>query len=256
MTTNGTLPQIDAWQAAAMRVTAFPNEVVPPDRLSAWWDDAVGFPPEALVSRPKAGQHQAQGEFEGRRLTLHLQPGRIDWRLNALVNKAVEEEPDLVLLGPFPEAVMSLSKIVAPWLSQAPEIGRLAFGAVLAQPVETVRAGYVLIQKYLPSVRLDPDGSSDFLYQINRFRNTTTRVEQLRVNRLMKWSVQVAQQVIVTLGEGGVATRTVGEEPACRLDLDINTAPDFGVLPAEQLGAILEELMELGREIAQKGDLP
>jgi hypothetical protein len=43
---------------------------------------------------------------------------------------------------------------------------------------------------------------------------------------------------------------------ACRLELDINTAPDFGgVLPADRLEALLKEMVAFGREIAEKGDL-
>jgi hypothetical protein len=44
---------------------------------------------------------------------------------------------------------------------------------------------------------------------------------------------------------------------ACRLELDINTVPDFqGELPRESFGQLLGELTELGQEIAQKGDIP
>lgn len=252
MTTNGSTPPIDAWQVASMRVTAFPSEVLPLERLS-WWDDVVGFPPETVVSRPKTGQYQAYGEFEGRRLVLQIQPGRIEWSVNPVV-KAPEEDSDL--LGPFPEVLTSLSKVAAPWLPQAPAMTRFAFGVVLVQPVDNARAGYVLIKKYLPGVVIDPEGSSDFFYQINRPRRSTTRIDGLRINRLTKWSVQLAQRVVMTLGADGVATRIMGEEAACRLELDINTAPGFDrVLPAEHLGALFQELIDLGREIAQKGDV-
>lgn len=255
MPVNGSPPPIDAWQVASMRITAFPSEVVLTDRLS-WWDDAVGLPPETVVSRPKAGQYQAQGEFEGRRLTLQIQPGRVEWRVSAVL-KETEEAPDLrPLLGPFTEVLTSLSKVVRPWLPQAPAMTRFAFGAVLVQPVENKRAGYILMTKYLPSVAIDPDGSSDFLYQINRPRSSATGVEGLRINRLARWSVQVAQQVVVTLG-ADIAARALNEETACRLDLDINTAPDFGrALPAGQMAALFQELIDLGREIAESGDLP
>lgn len=253
MTTNGTMLPIATWQVASMRITAFPGDVVPTDRLS-WWDDIVGFPPESVVSRPKVGQHKAEGEFEGRRLGLQIQPGRIEWSVNPLA-KAAEED---VLLGPFPDVLASLSKVVGSWLPAAPVLTRLAFGTVLVQPVESVRAGYVLIKTYLPSVVIDPDGSSDLFYQINRPRVSIGPIMGLRMNRLSKWSVQVAQLVTVTLGPDGVtATRALNQEAGCRLELDINTAPDPpSALATKDLGAILNELTDLGREIAQKGDIP
>lgn len=237
-----------------MRVTAFPSDVVATEQLS-WWNDFVGLPPEAVVSRPKIGQYQAHGDFEGRRLRLQLQAGRIDWSLSGVL-KTTEEEFDLALLGPFPEVFTSLSRVVTPWLAKAPPLARFAFGANLVQPVENVRAGYVLLQKYLPGLPIDPDGSSDFLYQINRPRPSVTRIEGLRMNRLTKWSAQVAHRMTVLFGPSGVEARTLGEEAACRLQLDINTAPDFGrPLPPGELGVLLQEMFDLGREIAQKGDV-
>ncbi len=254
MTTNGRTPSIEAWQVESARVTALPSDVVSIEGMS-WWEDAVGVPPEVVGSRPKIGQYQAHGEFEGRRLALQIQPGRIDWSLSGVI-KTTEEDPNLPLLGPFPEVASSLSKVVIPWLAKAPSLARFAFGAILLQPVERVRDGYVLIHKYLPGLPIDPDKCSDFLYQINRPRPSATGIAGLRMNRLMKWSVQVAQRMTVIVGSGGVEARTLGEEVACRLELDINTAPDFRQpIPPEQLGAILKELINLGYEIAEKGDV-
>ncbi len=253
MTTNGSTPPIDAWQVESMRVTAFPGDVVAADRLS-WWDDVVGFPPEAVVSRPKAAQYQAHGDFEGRRIALQIQPGRIEWSATPVI-KAEDELSNVPTLGPFPDVIASLLKVVVPWLPMSPVLKRLAFGAVLLQPVENGLAGYVLIQKYLQTMRPDLDGASEFFYQINRPRPSATQIRGLRINRLMRWSVQVAQRMTLTLGAGGPEARTLGEEAACRLEFDINTTPDFGVLPADHLGAVLQEMTELGREIAQKGDV-
>jgi len=252
MTTNGRTPPIEAWQVESARVTALPSEVVSIDQLT-WWNDVVQVPPEAVVSRPKIGQYQAHGDFEGRRLALQVQPGRIDWSLSA-VAKTSEEEFSLALLGPLPEVVSSLLKVVIPWLPKAPALARFAFGATLLQPVEKVRDGYVRLQGYLPRVPIDPDKSSDFLYQINKPQPSAAGIEGLRMNRLMKWSVQVAQRMTVVVGPAGVETRTMGEEAACRLELDINTAPGFAhPLPAEHLEAFLKEMIGLGFDIAKDG---
>jgi hypothetical protein len=255
MTTNGSLPPVDVWQAQTMRVTVFPTEVVSLEP-SSWWDKVVGVPPEAVGSRPKVGQFQARGDFEGRQLVLQIQPGRVEWILGPLA-KAVDEESTLPSLGSFSEVLQSLSKVVVSWLPQAPALQRFAFGAILTQPVDNVLAGYALLQKYLASsVRLDPESSSDFFYQINRPRPSRTTIAGLRLNRLTKWSVQVVRRMTMTIGTEGGATRALGQDAACRLELDMNTAPDFtGALPADQLGSLLQELIDLGREIAQKGDI-
>ncbi len=217
MTTNGSTPPLDAWRVETGRVTAFSNEVLQVEG-NTWWNDVVGAAPEAVVSRPKTGQYQTRGEFEGRRLALQIQPGRIDWAVAPVV-KTEEEDPSLPLLGPFTEVLASLTKLVTAWLPQAPPIKRLAFGAVLVQPVENLRAGYVLIRKYVRGLDIDPENSSDFLYQINRPRQATTPIHGLRINRLSKWSVQLAQRVTVTVEQGGISGRAFGDEVACRLAL-------------------------------------
>ncbi len=244
---------LDAWKVESTRVTAFPGEAVATDRIS-WWDEFAGVDPEAVLSRPKVGQYEAHGDFEGRRLTLAIQPGRIDW-----VMSPQEQAPDderRAFLGPFPDVFASLSKIVTPWLTHAPALVRLAVGAVLLQPVDNVHAGYVRLKRYLPALPIDPDGSSDFLYQINRPRRAATQIRDLRLNRLNKWSVQVMQRVDVMLGSQGIATkRTLAQEVACRLELDINTAPKLEPLPPDRLEALLHELGDLAKEIAQRGDV-
>ncbi len=43
---------------------------------------------------------------------------------------------------------------------------------------------------------------------------------------------------------------------ACRLELDINTAPEFkSALKKTMLSKLFDELVELGMEIAHKGDI-
>src|SRR2546428_12410252 len=113
-TTNGKRPPIDAWQVESMRVSAFPSEIVSTEQ--SWWNDFVGLPPEAVVSRPKIGQYQAQGDFEGRRLGLPIQPGRIEWSLSGGV-KTAEEEFNLAPLGALPEGGTSPLQVVLPLLA-------------------------------------------------------------------------------------------------------------------------------------------
>jgi hypothetical protein len=254
---TSTMPAVDSWQVESMRLTAFPAEPMKTEGQS-WWADLVGYDPETVVSRAKAGQYRAEGEFEGRRLSLNNQLERIDWHLAAAAKQSEEELASLPLAGPFPEVLGSFSKIANGWLGLSPAITRLAFGGVLLQPVEDRRFGYVQIGRYLPSVTLDPDGSSDFLYQINRPRPSKVGVEGLRINRLMKWSVLMFGQFRMTLQRRMITTVGLDHgDSACRLELDINTAPDFeGVLPTDKLMGIFGELVALAGEIAAKGDIP
>ncbi len=251
------LPPLNAWQVENLRLTAFfsTDAKIEP---STWWADLVGSPPETTVSRPKAGLHREDGIVEGRKLSLQVQPDRVDWTLTPFVEPAEAGVETMPSAGPFPDALNPFATLATSWLRVCPPVTRLAFGAVLFQPTADQRAGYLQIAKYLHWVKLDPDGSSDFFYQINRPRDSTSGIHGLRINRLSKWSVLLFQGFSVALGKQQLAT--VGytlKESACRLELDINTAPEFaGELPRDTLPKIFQELVALGEDIASKGDIP
>lgn len=213
---------------------------------------AVGEPPESKVSQPKVGVIQEQGRFSTGILTLISQPGRIDWLLTGS-DKAE-------LAGPFEEALGPFVSLIVRWFGNAPVLQRIAFGAVLRLPVNNRTEGYQKLSGYLHHVELDPEGSTEFLFQINRPRKSRSGNETLSLNRLSKWSVVLAQQATFTVQSPESAQfqlMNLQKDHFCRLELDINTAPDIeGDLPANALPEIFNELVELGLEIAKKGDIP
>jgi len=253
-----TIVSTTVWQVLTLRATAF----VPPDAPtlpSEWWAQLVGLPPENVISRPRLGQRQQDGSFEGRKLTLQIQPERIDWMfVPANIERPEELGEGLPSAGSLPDVLGPFCKLILAWIPLAPPVTRLAFGAVLFQPAENRRAGYTQIAGYLPSVKLDPDGSSDFLYQINRTRDSRSGIAGLHINRLTKWSVVLIDHVRVEFKRPGVTTAgSLSLQSACRLELDINTSPEFvEPLPRERLQPLFEELVALGQEIATKGDVP
>jgi hypothetical protein len=53
------------------------------------------------------------------------------------------------------------------------------------------------------------------------------------------------------------AMQTTASLSACRLELDISTMPEWeGELPHDGLPEVFRELVDLGQEIAEKGDIP
>lgn len=241
------------WLAQTLRLTAFPTIALEIEKLK-WWLEVTGEQPETRTEQPKRGVLLEEGPLGKGRLAFELQPGRLNWQLASPQNAAPEGleslEPAIGLFGP----------LMSRWLAvpNVPAINRLAFGAALSRPVENRQTGYRLLQQYLrDSVRLDPEASSDFSYQINRPRNSVTGVPGLVINRLMRWAVTVTLGGTVTMtptSVGGV----VGEERyACTLGLDVNTTQEFGKeLPRDRLEAIFNELVAMGIEIATGGDFP
>lgn len=249
---------ISAWQVESLRVTAFPTSPAPAGDLS-WWTSLMGEPPETRITQPKRGGHREEGSFLGATLVNQVQPNRVDWLLT-LTPSLEPGVMDLPTIGPFPELLEPFVGLMHRWLEleTCPPLWRLAFGAILLVPVESREPGYRHLSAYLPSVHLDPVGSSDFLYQINRPRGSNSGVAGLTINRLCRWSVALIQLVGFPAGVPLPLDRMIEQQRhACRLELDINTSPSFRVvLPREQVPLVFRELVDLAREIVGEGDVP
>lgn len=248
---------LNAWYVESLRLTAFPVRGTPLTDIS-WWTELVGEPAETKTIQPRVGGQTEQGEFLGAKLVNQIQPHRVDWQLQ-LPDQETQADT-FPTVGPFLEIVERFVELMLKWLSleTCPELHRLAFGAVLVYPIESRVAGYQQLAAFLPSVKLDLEGSSDFLYQINRVRTSTSKIEGLRINRLSRWSVTALQRVDLSFEKNLDMSIAKGKlVHACRLYLDINTVPEFrGPLPEKQRGSLFEELVFLAKEIASEGDIP
>lgn len=244
------------WQAEMLRLTVFPSPgaTVPSPE---WWEAMVGAPPDENTSNPKRGAATVSGALGPGKLTLKLEPDRIDWLF--LPPDPVPDpqvlEPDLPSVGAVTQAVESFSSIIERWLGRddVPDSARVAFGAVLNHPEIDHRAGYARLPDYVP-VRVEPD-YSDFLYQINMPVDSRTGIQGLRINRLSKWSVAAYTLFSLRFGATAVATETRPKfSYAVRLELDINTSPLFqGAVSRNRLMEVYRELAVLGQGIATEG---
>ena len=241
-----------SWEVEALRLTLFPSpreEVKKTD----WWKILVGEVPEKSSELPRKGEIREEGPFWNGLLRLAIQATRIDWYLT-INEKEREKQPTL---GPFNKSLDIFKPLMLDWLPKAPEVQRLAFGAILLKPVKNVKEGYENLIPLLPNINLDPGSSSDFFYQINRPRDLKKLVEEIRINRLSKWSVESWNLVTFAMDDSGIGVSPGFENINCRLELDISTMPRTNyILPKEKLPLIFEELIELGKEISEKGDIP
>ncbi len=247
------LPQISNWDAQLLRLTAYPvdPEAVDADR---WWEELTGNEPESVTK--KKLERQYEGLYENAGLQLTINPVVVQWnRFPALDPMDLSDEFPNV--GTFPVASTSFASMMEKWLKVSPPLKRLALGTVLLQPVENHESGYRLLNDYLPFVQLDPD-TSDFNFKINRRRPSNCGIEGLKINRLMNWSL-LRWKIDLNVSQGGNSPRQLAPASgvACRVELDVNTVPDFeGELPQDPLIPLCQELMQLGQEIAAAGDNP
>jgi hypothetical protein len=237
---------INDWRPELFRLTAFPAVL-----HETSWQSLTGAPPAETAAQPRLGQSHEAGPFANGLLRLIQERARIEWRYEALDTP----EETFPQLGPVAEELPRWLPSMTRWLQGGPALRRIAFGAVLVHQVPNKETGYRFLASLLPAVRLDP-AASDFLYQINRPRVSRSR-PGVMINRLTTWSVRtVARLGIRLVGLQALPSDVERHGLACRLDLDINTAAEFeGTFQQSELPPIFDELVRLGTEIAEKGDI-
>lgn len=251
MPTNQNKADLSTWQAESLRITCFLGSATEFNSAN-WWQEVIGEQPENTVVRAREGFRQDEGYVNGRKVLLGVQPIRIDWLMGPN-----ENEGELTI-GSFQDGLDSFLELISRWFRISPPLRRLAFGTVLVLPVDSRESGYKLLGNYLPNVKLDPIGTSDFLYQINRPRNSQLKIPELMINRLTKWSVLKRGLARFELSpDARVSLLPSSETVACRMELDINTSAEYkGDLPSDKLINIFNELVDLTKEITLKGDIP
>lgn len=249
----------DSWMVQLLRISAFPIAGVPVADPTSWWETTIGSAPDSMTNKPKEGLVQLNGQIdETAQLVLSCQPDRIDWQLSPI--EPTDLPPDYPAIDNFETALPKFIDIINRWLEQPrPEFQRIAFGAILVKQVSNRVSGYSEIAKYLPAVKIDAEGSTDFSYTINRPRPSTLAIEGLTINRLSKWGVAVFKMfklpMIASEGIKLIMHAADKETYLCRLELDINTTTDIAKLPNEQIKEIFAELVNLAKEIAAQGDV-
>ena len=243
------------WDATSLRFTGF----LAPDveiKESDWWKDVVGEPPETRHIQEKKGLSKSIGLFEEGNLTLKVEPFRVDW-FYEVIKKADEVAMTDEVLGSFNDTIPAFVNLMHKWFSSEnfPSLQRLAFGAIILKPAETREAGYQILSKYLKSLKIDAEGSLDLIYRINRPRGSKTELADLKINRLMTWSVMTAR--FLGFDFQHQKNMYTGQQTfACRLELDISTFAEpsrqFNVTQCQKL---LDELVQLSVEISQNGDI-
>ena len=245
------------WQTELLRSTVFVPDSVNLLNMK-FWEELMGSPPEEAHSRPRQQSFREQGPFLQGLLIVEANRNRIDWKLQRHPNK--EYDNLMPTLGLYDALGNEFHQLMARWLPLCPSTNRLAFGAVLLLPADTVPEACNMLSTFLPAVKIDCENTTDFLYRINRRRNSNCDIQALEINRVSTWSIANVSGINIELGLGNQPLQKIvklTDDTICRLELDINTAPEFdNEIPAAIVPAIFDELGKLGNEIASQGDIP
>lgn len=244
-----------AWKVTVLRLTLFVGSEEGQKLLSAiQWRDLTGTDPESIQG--KGDDQLQQGAFPPGRLLLKKEPGRLDVFFGG-ENQGKEAELPVATLGPFEPASAALRGMASKVFGILGEVTiRLALGADLVQPAETSQEAYRILTQHIRSASFKLEGAQEFLYQINRPRNSQV-ISGLLLNRLTRWSAGSWQPI--RLETGGGAAPVVVTGPArvgAVISTDANTAVRTAPLPADKLLNLFDELCESTIEIRDKGDVP
>ena len=235
-----------------MRLSVFPlNEA---DALeTAHWERGVGTPPEAVNRQTQTPRVIEEGVWNNGRLQVESQRGQIHWRAFS----ATPNPDGPVNIGPLASAIPPFCAKMSQWLgTHCPSANRIAFGANLMLQTGSLQEACAHLDGMLPDVSVAADGGRDFMYRINR-RRESRYADGVEINRLATWSTVEGVDLEVVIVAGVPSARQANVRHFCRLELDINTVsvPDREI-PREALPDVFGELVNAASEIAEKGDVP
>lgn len=242
----------NGWLTEAVRLTLFP--VHGKSVATHSWEEISGGLPTQVNREPALGVSQEVGPFRDGRLALVTQPDRsiLLFTPEPLVYSPMTE---LTHLGEPNVAIERFLVAAKKLLKDEALVKRVGVGLVLAYPVASVLEGLRDVFRGL-DINRDASQISDFLLQINAPILSKLLGESYRLNRLAKWQVMQLQLVNMLVSpEGGQIANTFAV-PVIRLELDINTPPDYAdSFDAAKVENIVDECLAAAQDILAQGGL-
>ena len=251
---TGALNQIadfGPWGVEHFRLTLFHPPSV---QTLPLWEQLVGVRPESIEERPREGVVRQHGGVDANRLFLATQGERLDWTFlpSPTADQGIAAAPTL---SDPEQATLTLRRALDISLRSVRQVHRLAFGVLLEQRVTSQADGMSKLSKYLPHLNLEGQGGSDFIYQINRRRQSSV-VLHASVNRVARWSLEqfVGGEVRITPTQVP-QLQQFGKGFVDRLLLDINTNPENNAIAPARMPGLLVEFIDLAHKVASEGDV-
>jgi hypothetical protein len=244
------------WQAQALRLTLFLSAPLELGVAATFWQTAVGADPEIDDNRPRESIRRQAGPFEDWYLETLIAPARVDWVLAPKV-----DDPQSGAQPYFESLDKAMGAFTAAgrrWLAiGSPSIHRLAVGAVLLMPVANTKAAYQKLDDMLAVVRVDPDHSLDFFYQIN-WPRASRAVREVTLNRLTRWTAIGIRSLNLQVDDNQASIQPAPSDGRhyCRLECDHSTqAWQTEPFASIDLDELFQELCEMVQENAKHGEV-
>jgi len=237
------------WELESLRLTSFLGSDFNSSPMERWLKELSGGEPLSINKGVNFFQGLAQ--INSSMLKLTWNANRIDLFLNS---NAPQIE---TCIGLITDVKRLMKDIFFNFFDfkDCPASKRLAFGVILNIPIKDFDEGNSILSPKLKSVS-DIAGTTDFLFRINRPVQSEI-IKELKLNRLMTWSVGYLQVIKIPLiiGQNNFIQQEQNSQMICRLELDFNTVEYIqGVMTANQQKEISIELIEDALLVAEKGE--
>ena len=241
-----------AWKATSWRFSAFVSDIMIKLDGASEFKKFFELDHEDQTHRASemSDRFSVLGPVQG--FEVMCTPGKIDFIVRAPANVEIDDADAVLKLGDCTERLQIFRESVLKFLSARTDLRRIAVGAELFQEVRSKFAGYKLLESRLMSVKLHPETSSEFGYQINIPRRVDLGGNTVEINRYMQWSCAKA---VFTIELNKGESKTVNRNHA-RVVTDVNSDDSFDVSKLSQTNLLdlSTTLFDYTAEIARKGE--
>ncbi|MGE1089837.1 hypothetical protein [Pseudomonas zeae] len=210
-----------------------------PDGTRVSWQSLVGKEPESVTNRPSQQLSIEEGPFEGGRLVVTTQPGRVDISLTATPTDPMVHPS----LGDFEQASRLFEQRINNM--KLPSVSRLAMGATLHIPLNSAEESSKVIKELIPGFSID-EGVTDITLQMNRSKKLP-KISGVVLNRLTKWS-QLVTQTVHYQNHEQLASK---QGYLIQLELDLNTHPNSKLPNASAFAPLITVFFNEARSLVQ-----
>jgi hypothetical protein len=252
------------WTVENLRMTAF-GQPFKGANTAEYWNQLEAGPASQLMHTSINGQGSADGEVNGIPCNVtacdHIElAGTSAGFLQLSTHGKPEKLGEFPALGPWAAASEHFMGLAQKLFTSEFTCSRLAFGAHLIFPVADAVEAYALVKPMLEKSIIWDDQAADLLFQITRRMGSKT-ISDATINRLAQWSC-VGQRTMIKINQpifgtpGAAFSQTMQSSSVLTLMLDINSTLETNLEkePADRLHAFFKELVDLGKETAERGD--
>lgn len=233
----------NSWQCLQVRVTTFHSKMRE-DLEQAAVAPVFSVDPESIEVKPNERRRSELATLGPGQLIYTSVLNRVDW----IWQSRSDVEPTQVALGIPTDVVTKFVSTLEQFVVSQNDLVRIAVGGLFGIPAADRMDGYRKLDELIDELTLDPENTSEFLYQINHpSEEVFANGEKIKFNNIEKWTCRQ-----ITHGLVSIASQSLSIFPDSMMlttyatcELDINTdASNVNVFSSELSKEIFSKAKE------------